>query len=331
MTREVIVIAKRLRKLSVTQQIMQDLYKTQEIREHNLTRNQYLRIAKRFVQYCRQEFDCRTYEECRLHIQDYADQLRNDGYTASTIHTYIAACSSCWSCKMSDFKIPIRYTSEYIRGRNSEVNPIKTNDLNNVLDYSDLLRIQRAVGLRRSELMRLTGDDIMQDENGYWVVRSKINKGGKRNQTNRINRDEDVEYIKNYFAKFAPDEKVFKSDLFKNKLNLHRLRAESAKEFYDIQIQKLKENPEYIHQIEKEIIDRWNKYNIDPKTGKPKHLDPKKYTGYLYLRGRNKKFALENNLPTKYLKSVLLLTSIVKLSHWRTDVVCASYVGAAYK
>lgn len=319
------------RKLTITQQIMQEVIKTQENREHNLTRNQYLRIAKRFVQYCRQEYNCRTYTECKSHIQDYANHLQESGYTASSIHTYIAACSSCWGCKMSDFEIPIRYTSEYTRGRCSETNPIKTNDINDVLDYSDMLRIQRAVGLRRSELMRLIGDDLMQDENGYWVIRSKLNKGGKRNQMNRINRDEDVEFIINYFAKFAPDEKIFKPELFNNKLNLHRLRAESAKEFYDIQINKIKENPEYIHQIEKEIIDRWNRYNLDPKTNKPKPLDPKKYTGYLYLRGKNKKLALENNLPTKYLKSALLLTSIVKLSHWRTDVAYASYVGAAYK
>ena len=310
---------------------MQDVYKTQENREHNLTRNQYLQIAKRFVQYCRQEHNCRTYDECRLHIQDYADHLQKSGYSASSIHTYIAACSSCWKCKMSDFKIPFRYTSEYKRGRQAETNPIKTNDLHDTVYYADLLRIQRAVGLRRSELMRLTGDDLVRDTSGYWCVRCKIGKGGKRNQLNRINTEEDVEFIKNYFKKFAPNEKIFKPELFNNKLNLHRLRAESAKEFYETQLQKVKENPEYIKQIEKEIIERWNKYNLDPKTGKLKPLDPKKYTGYMYLRGRNKKYAIENNLPTKYLKAILLLTSIVKLSHWRCDVAVASYVGANYK
>ncbi len=323
-------MAKKPRKLSITQQIMQDVYKTQECREHNLTRNQYLRIAKRYVQYCRREYNCRTYGECRLHIQDYTDYLCESGYTASSIHTYIAACCSCWRCKMSDFKIPFRYTSEYKRGRQSVANPIKTNDLNDTLYFADLLRIQRAVGLRRSELMRLTGDDLVKSGD-YWCVRCKIGKGGKRNQLNRINTEEDVEFIKEYFKKFGPDERIFKPELFNNKLNLHRLRAESAKEFYDIQVQKVKENPEYIKQIEKEIIERWNKYNLDPKTGKPKPLDPKKYSGYMYLRGRNKKYALQNNLPTKYLRSALLLTSIVKLSHWRTDVAAASYVGANYK
>ena len=35
--------------------------------------------------------------------------------------------------------------------------------------------------------------------------------------TNKI-----IEFIRNYFKKFAPDERVFKPELFNNKLNLHR-------------------------------------------------------------------------------------------------------------
>lgn len=109
--------------------------------------------------------------------------------------------------------------------------------------------------------------------------------------------------------------------------NLHKLRAESAKEYYRIQVEKIRENPEYAKQLEQEIVARWNKYNINPKTGKPKHFDRKLITGYLVPRKKNReKMKQLGYSEGRLLKIALMATSLFKLSHWRLDVVCASYM-----
>ena len=114
--------------------------------------------------------------------------------------------------------------------------------------------------------------------------------------------------------------------MFKNHLNLHKLRAESAKEYYRIQVDKIRENPEHAKQLEQEIFARWNEYNINPKTGKPKHFDRSQITGYWVLRGKNREKAKLLGNDGRYLKLAVLATSIFKLSHWRNDVTIASYL-----
>lgn len=52
---------RKLRKLTVTQQIMEKVVETQKDRQHNLTRNQYIRDARRFVKYCRETHDVKDF------------------------------------------------------------------------------------------------------------------------------------------------------------------------------------------------------------------------------------------------------------------------------
>lgn len=324
-------MAKRSRKLSVTQQIMQEVdakLKAKNYPNHK-TYRQFLRHSYRYVQFCREKYNCRDYESCCSleYAQAYCDELKNQGYTASTIHTYLAAISVSFNViKLKDIKKPTRHTAEYIRGRKEPFVPRKENDLSHE-DYDYLCSFQRRVGIRRSELKKLTGNDFMLDESGtHWCVRVKLGKCGKKNQLNRLNSEEDVEFVRKYFEGKGPDELIFPPEAFKNHLNLHKLRAESAKEYYNIQVQKIKENPEYAKQLEREIIDRWNKYNINPKTGKPKYFDRKQIEGYWVLRGKNREKARALGNDGRYLKLVVLATSVFKLSHWRNDTTIFSYL-----
>ena len=66
----------RVKKQTVTQQIMQEVIATQKERSHDLSRKQYIRDAKRFVKYCREHFDSKTFGDCRAHIQDYSDFMQ---------------------------------------------------------------------------------------------------------------------------------------------------------------------------------------------------------------------------------------------------------------
>ena len=45
-----------------------------------------------------------------------------------------------------------------------------------------------------------------------------------------------------------------------------------------------------------------------------------------YLRGLNRKFAQEHNLPTAYNRLTLMALSVFHLSHWRLPVTVCNYI-----
>ena len=312
---------KRERKASITQQIMAEVYIKLESHQHDLTRKQYARQTKQYIKFCREQFNCRAFEECAHHIQDYSDFLQKNGYSASTIHTYLAAVCNVFDTKLADIQKPIRHTADYIRGRKNTRQDTE-NDLNNP-KYTYIVEFQRRVGLRRDELMHLRGSDIIKDESDHLCIRVIKGKGGKM-QFQRI-LEEDEAFIKSSFENIAPEEKIFDAKYFKNDLNLHSLRAEAAKNYYKYLLEKIKENPLYRNQLEKEIRARWNEMN-KAKNGKIKPFLSTEMCGTYTLRGKNRTLALKKGLPIHYDKTALLATSIFKLSHWRNDVTISSYL-----
>jgi len=168
---------RKSRKLTVTQQIMEKVVETQKDRQHNLTRNQYIRDARRFVKYCRETHDVKDFESCREYIQEYSDYLQQHDYTASTIHTYLSAVSAVWKFPLRDISKPIRKTAEYTRGRNPIENPRADQDLNDKR-WEYIVQFQKRVGIRRDELRKLRIDDLVKDESNHFCVRVKKGKGG---------------------------------------------------------------------------------------------------------------------------------------------------------
>ncbi len=78
------------RRESLTHKIMKEALVEFKKIPHDLTRKQYIRNYKRFVQFCRTK-GAKTFDECKNYIQDYCDYLCNHekNYTASTIHSYV--------------------------------------------------------------------------------------------------------------------------------------------------------------------------------------------------------------------------------------------------
>lgn len=312
---------KRERKLTITQQIMQTAIEKLAKYQNDVTRKMYTRQFKSYVKFCREHFNVRTFEDCREHIQDYSDYLQTGNYTASTIHTYLAAVCAVYEINLETIQKPTRHTADYIRGRS-----IKNIDSKNDLDspaWSDIVEFQRRVGIRRDELKRLKGSDFDIDESGYLCVIVRRGKGGKC-QYQRI-LEKDIEFIKSYFDGVAENEYIFDRKYFENDLNFHRLRAEAAKTYYTEQLKRIKANPRYAEQLEKEIRARWEKMNLSKKRTSKKFKEVE-IRGIYVLRGKNRELAIKKGLPVCYDKLALLATSIFKLSHWRNDVTIASYM-----
>ena len=221
----------------------------------------------------------------------------------------------------------MRHTANYKRGRSDNGRAERAdNDFANP-QYARLVEFQKCVGLRRSELKRLTGADFVTDESGAPCVRVKRGKGGKM-QLQRI-LPEDAEFIGSYFCSKAANERIFTSDEMKNKLNLHKLRALCAQNAYRYYYNRLfAEGDSYREQLISEITARWKIYNRDKRSGKSKKIDKRMLSGTYFLRGRNKKFAEKHGLPLTYDKLALTAVSIFHLSHWRNDVSVESYLMA---
>lgn len=284
---------------------------------HNLTKNSYKQIVRRYVDYCRKEFDVQTFEECKGYIQTYSDYLQNQGYTASTIHTYISGICKCWRVSLKLIDKPIRHISEYTKGRTKYKERYRTSeDLQNER-WKELVEFQSRTGIRRSELARLTGKNLIYKD-GIWNIFVKNGKGGKDSYI--MVAPSDVEIIKKYFEGKGHDEKIFDESYFKNDLNLHFLRARNAQRLYRLLEEQINYDSAYRQGLEDLLRKRWNESNIDKKTGKPKPFPEDSIKGKYVLRGLNRKFAIKNKLPVAYSKLILKAVSMLVLSHYRTDI-----------
>ena len=312
---------KRERKLTITQQIMQTAIEKLAKYQNDVTRKMYTCQFKSYVKFCREHFNVRTFEDCREHIQDYSNYLQAENYTASTIHTYLAAVCTVFEVNLGMVEKPVRHVADYIRGRSIK-NIDSKNDLENPQWYY-IVEFQRCVGIRRDELKRLKGSDFDIDESGYVCVIVRRGKGGKM-QYQRV-LEKDVAFIKQYFDSVDENEYVFDRKYFENDLNFHGLRASAAKSYYREQLKQIKSDPRYAEQLEKEIRARWEKMNLNRK-GQSKKFKDVEIKGIYTLRGKNRELALKKGLPIHYDKLALLATSIFKLSHWRNDVTVASYM-----
>lgn len=106
-------------------------------------------------------------------------------------------------------------------------------------ENQNLVRFQKAIGIRRDELKHLKKDNLKRDENGYLCVEVLKGKGGKY-QLQRI-APENEELVKSYFD--GSKDKVFTKEQMDNKIDLHSLRSANAREKYDYYL-KMSQNTE---------------------------------------------------------------------------------------
>ena len=205
---------------SITHQVKQLRYdlkkqykKVQTDRDGNLlptknittgTRKQYLDATIKFVIWAKKQHKCKTPEDCRPYIQEYADYLAKSSKSASTIHTYLSGICRIYAVHLDDYCIPTRHISEISRSRGRKAVD-KRSDAQS--DSSPrLYALATVTGIRRSEYGDLRGRNLVVDESGYTCVEVKNGKGGKY-QLQRV-LDEDVDAVKAIFADVGENEYV---------------------------------------------------------------------------------------------------------------------------
>ena len=140
-------------------------------------------------------------------------------------------------------------------------------------------------------------------------------KGGKI-QYQRI-LPSDIALVRSYFEEKDTDEYLFAQEEMENKIDLHHLRACQAKRAYLYYLNAIRD-PAFKAQLIRELEVRF--------ASNGRELNHDQIDGIYYLRGLNRKFAQEHNLPTAYNRLALMAVSVFHLSHWRLDVTVCNYI-----
>ena len=290
----------------------------------NHTITAYKKDCKAFATFCRSE-GIKTPDKLREDplgaLQSYERTLEAQHYSAQTIHRYLAAPAKALGVDMKDISKPRRTSGQITRGRDEEANAQGRAEATQER-FARLMEFQSVVGIRRAELGHLRGRDLCKDESGKWCVRVESGKGGKE-QYQRI-LPEDLEVVARTFRGVDPDKAVFSEAEMKNKINLHGIRAEHARETYKYYLDKIQNDPDRAQELRLELVARWKTAHPEGNAIKFQKIITNRSP--YRLRGENRKKALAEGRPIEYNRLALMAVSVFHLSHWRLDVTATNYM-----
>ena len=299
-----------------------------------VTEKQYRRHIGYFATWAKQTHQIRlasdVVDSCAL-LQDYANDLTKKEYPPDTIHSYLAPVAKGFGLSLAKIDKPKRSSSTINKTRKPEANKQGQRELGNVKN-TRLVEAAKVLGVRRDELVAITGDCLMRDYAGNLCVLVRSGKGGKRQMQRILPKDE--AFVVDLFSGIAPRQRVFSRDELKNKIPIHALRRSHAQEAYDF----------YLHRVQtghrQELIDDIKAYFAAyhakmPGAAGERHLakqftrfcqDLSKGDGLYRLRGENLLRAKRSGRPVVYDRVALMATSVFHLAHWRNDVTARNYM-----
>ena len=89
------------------------------------TEAQYKKHALKYAEWAKDAYDCKTLDDCKAHIQEYANYLIASGKTASTTHTYLASICRVFDVPLENIKKPIRVVAHNTRSRGTKAVDIR--------------------------------------------------------------------------------------------------------------------------------------------------------------------------------------------------------------
>lgn len=145
----------------------------------------YMREANKFASYCRENYGCRTLEQC----QQYANEWMQ---TRSALSPYTQKLDACalgklYGIKSSEFKTPDRTRDGITRSRHEVKSDKHFSERNN----SQFVHFCKMTGLRKSEIQRLRPEQLRIDKNGNYCLEIK-GKGGRVRVAPILNNDKTV-------------------------------------------------------------------------------------------------------------------------------------------
>ena len=205
--------------------------------QNNKTGSSYKKHLKNFARWAKSQGYRRPEQITRDVIQEYEQYLEGSPkqYSPATIHTYLTPVCAAADVNMAEIRKPKRTAGSIVRGRRRDADGqevIRNKQGDRQADnpkYARLVALQRVTGIRRSELARLTGSDLLQKGHNLYVCVRK-GKGGK--QQNQYILPQDRQIVREIFAGIGPDQKIFSREEMNNTINLHGMRAAHGRDCY---------------------------------------------------------------------------------------------------
>ena len=306
--------------------------------ESNKTSRSYKKHLKSFSRWAKAQGHSHPEDITKDVIQEYEEYLERDPkrYSAATIHSYLTPVCRAAGVNMALIRKPRRTAGTITRGRDLDAagQPLAQNARGRREEdnpkFAHLMALQKAVGVRRAELGRLCGADLVSD-GGSLYVRVRKGKGGKEQLQYILPKDRPV--VQAVFAGIAADQRVFSRDEMTNKINLHGLRAQHGRECYQYYSSLIAAKPEAAGRLRATLLQRWDKGHERLRESDPgawerqrkrfiRDCDDRPYL----LRGENLQKAQALGLPDTYNRLALMCVSVFHLSHWRLDVTVVNYM-----
>lgn len=306
--------------------------------KNNRTEVSYKKYIKRFARWAKDNGYRKVDDISRDVIQEYENYLERDPkeYSPASIHTFLAPVCVSVGVSMDQIRKPKRKSGSIERGRDWDANgqPTSHNPRGRKQEtdpkYARLMTLQKAVGIRRAELSRLVGSDLVQRGDDWYIV-VRRGKGGKYQEQRILPKD--VSTVRKIFDGVLPEERVFTKAEMSNLINLHGIRAFHGKECYEYYDNLLTENPEEADRLRTMLLQRWDKAHErllaeDSAAWERQRkrfivdMDDRPYI----LRGDNANKAVAAGRPTQYRRLALMCVSVLHLSHWRLDVTVTNYL-----
>lgn len=180
----------------------------------------YLKQGCRFAKWAKETHGCKTLEQARQHVNEYLE--RSKELSPYTQKLYASSLAKIYSCSSKDFNVQTdtRHRADITRSRDEKVRDKHFSESRN----QELVNFCRSTGLRRSELEKLRGNQLIE-RNGQFYIGVK-GKGGRYREAPVIYKvDEVVSRMK-----AAGDEKVW--NRVHNAADIHSYRGQYATSFY---------------------------------------------------------------------------------------------------
>ena len=179
----------------------------------HMTFETYMQQCHQFVNWLKGNEELpkiRLISDARKYVAAYLNELRDNDYSAFTVHTAASALAKLFECRMEDFGVDLDK-----RERKTIKRSRKEPDPEYERKHQDIVDFYRGCGLRRCEMLRLKGEDVYRNESGDVIVHV---------------RTQYAEHILNMAGAVLPKENVFLT--LPGKLQNHRYRGDFAKGLY---------------------------------------------------------------------------------------------------
>ena len=306
--------------------------------ENNKTGTAYKKHIKNFAAWAKEHGYKKPEAITKDVVQEYERYLEKHPkeYSAATIHTYLAPVCRAAGVGMEEIRKPKRTAGRITRGRDRDATGAKIEKnrqgrrQEHLQKNARLVTLQKAVGIRRAELGKLRGADLIQRGNS-WYVRVRRGKGGKQQMQYILPKD--VDAVRAVFEGIGENERVFSREEMANKLNLHGMRAEHSRDCYAFYADMIENRPGAAERLRSMLISRWEEGHRQLKNSSPSaweaqrrrfvsDMDDRPYV----LRGENLQKARVLGRPEEYIRLALMCVSVLHLSHWRLDVTSVNYL-----